>query len=138
MSLTLSFCKGGPRYCRCETVPKFAVRVIDSAAEKLERRHVSAGLLHRRSVTTFIVLSEPLRTEKSLDLAAIVMKMKYILDLRELQNEVNGVLAKAQEFTADPRTDSKLGKLLFVESDIVLYSNLARVLASDILTYYHF
>jgi RLL motif-containing protein 1 len=68
-------------------------------------------------VTTFIVLSEPLRTEKSLDLAAIVMKMKYILDLRELQNEVNGVLAKAQEFTADPRTDSKLGKLLFVESD---------------------
>jgi RLL motif-containing protein 1 len=32
-------------------------------------------------------------------------------DLRELQDAVNDILITVQEFTADPRTDSSLGKV---------------------------
>ena len=42
---------------------------------------------------------------------AKVLRMLYVEDLRTLQNEVNALLVSIQEFTADPRTDSKLGKV---------------------------
>ena len=45
------------------------------------------------------------------DTAAALLRMLYVADLRELQDAVNDILITVQEFTADPRTDSSLGKV---------------------------
>ena len=47
----------------------------------------------------------------SLDKAAIVLKMLYIAELRDIQRGVNQVLTTAQEYTGDPKTDSSLGRV---------------------------
>jgi len=49
--------------------------------------------------------------DKSLDKAATVLRLLYINDLRQLQSRVNEVVAALQEFTANPKTDSKLGRV---------------------------
>lgn len=41
--------------------------------------------------------------------AAALLRLGYLQDLRELQSLVNEVLAIAQEYTADPKTDARLG-----------------------------
>ena len=43
-----------------------------------------------------------------LDSAGTILRMLYIEDLRELQNQVNNLLVQVQEFTANPKTDSSL------------------------------
>ena len=48
---------------------------------------------------------------ESLDRAAIVLKMMYIAELRDMQQGVNQVLTIAQEYTGDPKTDSSLGRV---------------------------
>ena len=49
--------------------------------------------------------------DEELDKAATVLKLLYIDDLRQFQNEVNAVIVSIQEFTANPRTNAKLGKV---------------------------
>ena len=44
-------------------------------------------------------------------IAAIVLKMMYIVELRDMQQGVNQVLTIAQEYTGDPKTDSSLGRV---------------------------
>ena len=39
------------------------------------------------------------------------LRMQYVAELRALQSHVNGVVACAQEFTANPKTDSQLGRV---------------------------
>ena len=46
-----------------------------------------------------------------IDYAAALLRMLYIADLRELQDSVNEILIMVQEFTANPKTDSSLGKV---------------------------
>ena len=45
------------------------------------------------------------------DYASSLLRMLYIADLRELQDSVNEILITVQEHTADPKTDSSLGKV---------------------------
>eukprot|EP00887_Chlorella_sp_A99_P003222 scaffold9.g3222.t1 len=45
------------------------------------------------------------------DLAATVLRMLYIKDLRGLQTAIDAAIVQVQEFTANPRTDSALGKV---------------------------
>lgn len=40
-----------------------------------------------------------------------VLRLVYLRDLRASQNMANQLIAMAQEFTADPKTDAKLGKV---------------------------
>lgn len=40
-----------------------------------------------------------------------VLKMLYVEDLRELQDEVNDLLVLCQERTANPRLNASLGKV---------------------------
>lgn len=42
---------------------------------------------------------------------ALVLKMLYISDLRDLQNDLNGLISLGQEYTANPKTNTKLGKV---------------------------
>jgi len=45
------------------------------------------------------------------DQAAKLLKMLYLTDLRNLQSAVNNILVTAQEFTANPKTNTALGKV---------------------------
>ena len=47
----------------------------------------------------------------SLDRAAVVFKMLYLAELCERERELNRVLTTAQQFTGDPKADTKLGKV---------------------------
>ena len=49
--------------------------------------------------------------DKSVDRAATVLRLLYIDDLRALQTQVNDIVSTLQDFTANPKTDSKLGKV---------------------------
>ena len=43
--------------------------------------------------------------------AARVLRMLYVADLRKLQDAVNTTIVALQEFTANPKTDSRLGRV---------------------------
>lgn len=40
-----------------------------------------------------------------------VLKLLFVQDLRDLQTKINEALVAVQTVTADPRTDTKLGKV---------------------------
>ena len=46
-----------------------------------------------------------------LDSAGTIARVVHRNTLRELQNEVNNLLVQVQEFTANPKTDSSLGRV---------------------------
>ena len=48
---------------------------------------------------------------EALDSAARVLRMLHVRELRRLQDEVNKCICVMQEFTANPRTDSRLGRV---------------------------
>jgi RLL motif-containing protein 1 len=45
------------------------------------------------------------------DAAALVLRLHYVADLRDLQDRINGILVKAQNFVANPVTNATLGKV---------------------------
>ncbi len=45
------------------------------------------------------------------DRVARALTMLYVTDLRELQTDINDILVSAQEFTANPKTNTALGKV---------------------------
>ena len=49
--------------------------------------------------------------DSTADHAAAILRMLYVLDLRELQDVVNDILVTVQEFTANPKTDASLGQV---------------------------
>ena len=49
--------------------------------------------------------------DAALDDAARVLRMLYAADLRKLQDAVNTTIVALQEFTANPKTDSRLGRV---------------------------
>ena len=42
---------------------------------------------------------------------AVVLKMLHLDDFRDLQTDLNALIALGQEYTANPRTNTKLGKV---------------------------
>jgi len=49
--------------------------------------------------------------DKSMNNAAKVLRLLYIQDLRQLQTAINECIAVTQTVTANPKTDSRLGKV---------------------------
>lgn len=49
--------------------------------------------------------------ERRTDEIARILRLLYLLDLRRLQDSINDILIKAQNFIADPKTNSSLGKV---------------------------
>eukprot|EP00736_Rhodelphis_marinus_P004847 Rmarinus@m.3606 len=49
--------------------------------------------------------------DKALDKAVRVLRLLHVAQLRVLQTAINEVIATAQEFTADPKTDAQLGRV---------------------------
>lgn len=55
---------------------------------------------------------EPLQTEVNLvNQPSDVLKLLFVQDLRNLQTKINEALVAVQTVTADPRTDTKLGRV---------------------------
>lgn len=54
-----------------------------------------------------------LKTSKDpvLNTSAKLLRLLYINDLRELQTNVNEIIAAIQSITANPKTDTTLGKV---------------------------
>eukprot|EP01024_Parvocaulis_polyphysoides_P049834 TRINITY_DN4851_c0_g1_i2.p1 TRINITY_DN4851_c0_g1~~TRINITY_DN4851_c0_g1_i2.p1 ORF type:complete len:263 (+),score=41.82 TRINITY_DN4851_c0_g1_i2:77-865(+) len=49
--------------------------------------------------------------DKKLDIAATVLRILYIKDLRNLQSQIDHGIVELQEYTANPKTDSRLGRV---------------------------
>ena len=49
--------------------------------------------------------------DQILNQVSVVIKMLYLLDFRELQNDLNTLIVLGQEYTANPRTNSAMGKV---------------------------
>ena len=49
--------------------------------------------------------------DATVDRAAVLLRLLYIADLREMQSQINDVLGALQERTANPRVDSALGRV---------------------------
>eukprot|EP01023_Acetabularia_acetabulum_P061082 TRINITY_DN7366_c0_g2_i3.p1 TRINITY_DN7366_c0_g2~~TRINITY_DN7366_c0_g2_i3.p1 ORF type:complete len:262 (+),score=48.12 TRINITY_DN7366_c0_g2_i3:80-865(+) len=49
--------------------------------------------------------------DKKLDIAATVLRILYIKDLRNLQSQIDHAIVELQEYTANPKTDSRLGRV---------------------------
>ena len=50
-------------------------------------------------------------TDLQLDRAAKILRLLYVADLRQTQNHVNEAISRMQQYTADPKTDSRLGRV---------------------------
>ena len=49
--------------------------------------------------------------DKAVNQAALVLRLLHIEELRELQNEVNRAIVETQKLTANPITNTKLGRV---------------------------
>ena len=49
--------------------------------------------------------------DATVDRCATVLRMLYLRDLRVLQDGINDILETAQQYTANPKTDARLGKV---------------------------
>jgi RLL motif-containing protein 1 len=49
--------------------------------------------------------------DPQLDRAAKILRLLYVSDLRQTQNHVNEAISRMQQYTADPKTDSRLGRV---------------------------
>ena len=45
------------------------------------------------------------------DAAAIILRVLYVLDVRQSQNQLNEIVTYLQRFTANPKTNAHLGKV---------------------------
>lgn len=52
-------------------------------------------------------------TNKDVDKAAKILRLLQIHHMRDLQTAINETIVCVQELTADPKTDTKLGKVGF-------------------------
>ena len=48
---------------------------------------------------------------KAVDAAAIILRVLYVLDVRQSQNQLNEIVTYLQRFTANPKTNANLGKV---------------------------
>ena len=42
---------------------------------------------------------------------AVVLKMLYLLDIKDLQEDLNLLISLGQQYTANPKTNTALGKV---------------------------
>lgn len=49
--------------------------------------------------------------DKAVDKAATLLRMLFVKDLRQLQSLIDKTIVDAQEYTANPKTDSRLGRV---------------------------
>eukprot|EP00808_Paulinella_micropora_P015427 g13947.t1 len=95
-----------------------AQRPSDSALLQAIFQRVRENKLHIQPLSQAEALSLLDRTQMgfktndvSVDRAATLLRLLYLEDLRAVQSLINQQLARAQAFTADPKTDSSLGKV---------------------------
>ena len=96
----------------CETDPEFLQRI-----SRQVRLFLTAGSL--KSLVACGAEGIPLEEfplgfdtqDAVINQVALVLRMLYISDFRELQNDLNALIVLGQEYTANPKTNSAQGKV---------------------------
>ena len=58
-----------------------------------------------------VASASPLVVYDALDDAAKVLRLLHIQELRDLQTKINETIVSVQSITANPKTDSRLGRV---------------------------
>lgn len=85
------------------------LKIVASIAEERLSQKVAAD-----STTSVALEKLPLgfsTSDSEIDRLAKVLRILHVRELRKLQNRINGTIATMQEVTANPKTDSKLGRV---------------------------
>jgi RLL motif-containing protein 1 len=59
----------------------------------------------------FIILINNNSKDKALNEAAKILRLLHIKELRDLQTKINEAIVTIQKITANPKTDSSLGRV---------------------------
>ncbi|CAG2061920.1 unnamed protein product [Timema podura] len=78
------------------------------AVSKVVQRRLSAEALENPDSVIVKVFSN---SDYVLNQAAKILRLLYIHDLRDLQTKINECIVAVQSVTANPKTDTKLGKV---------------------------
>eukprot|EP01111_Echinosteliopsis_oligospora_P005597 TRINITY_DN1905_c0_g1_i1.p1 TRINITY_DN1905_c0_g1~~TRINITY_DN1905_c0_g1_i1.p1 ORF type:complete len:237 (+),score=59.89 TRINITY_DN1905_c0_g1_i1:107-817(+) len=82
-----------------------AVNNSKNQVENVNPGHIDSSINHDKFPLGFDT------GENEVNRASTILRLLYISDLRELQTRINDAVVTVQGFTADPRTNSKLGKI---------------------------
>jgi len=59
----------------------------------------------------FLLLNNFFFLDTTVDTAAKILRLLHIKELRDLQTRINETIVSVQSITANPKTDTKLGKV---------------------------
>jgi hypothetical protein len=86
-----------------------SARNCESSAHRPPLREFPLGFetkgtrIHTRSCISHIIITELcVSTDKAVNEVALVLKMLYLADFREIQNDMNALIVLGQEYTANP------------------------------------
>ncbi|KAL3153989.1 hypothetical protein ABBQ32_013544 [Trebouxia sp. C0010 RCD-2024] len=72
---------------------------------------MNAAVRGMRRCALGIVLIRCAAADEKTDVAATILRMLYIKDLRGLQTLIDETLVNVQNYTANPKTDAALGRI---------------------------
>lgn len=92
--------------------PSDGVSVVADIAEFLVQQKESGTPVDVSSLPSLEDIPLGFKTgEPAVDRAATVMRLLHVRQLRALQNDINDLIGDMQALTANPKTNSKLGKV---------------------------
>lgn len=95
-----------------DTVPESPDDGLCVAADAVEYLTSDIPDITNVAVPTVDTISLGFSTgDEVVDRAATIMRILHVRQLRDLQSEINDLIADMQAVTADPKTNSKLGKV---------------------------
>jgi RLL motif-containing protein 1 len=97
------------------------IEILLKNIEKIIEKKFSKEILEKLNNKTLIDNDIELNTknfplgfdtkDSDLNKASIILRLLYIEDLRKLQTKINEIIYLLQNFTANPKTDTSLGKV---------------------------
>lgn len=94
---------------RLKRSPPNGVMSSSNTAENGSKKKRLSSPSHESKLTE--PFSKTVKYEPAMNRAANVLRLLYINDLRQLQTSVNAMIVQVQSLTANPKTDTKLGKV---------------------------
>lgn len=94
------------------------IQVLEAASRIIERKlgkssNAEQNLENERSSIAYSLKDSPkfVYNDPNLDEAAKILRLLQVHSTRDLQTAINETIVAVQELTANPKTDTKLGKV---------------------------